>query len=471
MLSFRRRLVLAHLAATLAVVGAAAWAGWWELSRSVRDQLDADLLALAETEAGMLADGKVQAIHVHEAPAGTAPPSLVRLDRLVQIIDAKGQVLARSANLGVARLPAPPSLLAQLAAGQTVFETLPHVSEEPLRMVSVPAITKGHVLAVQVAGSLDDAEHVLKSAAMLFAGMAAALLVAIALTGAALTRRVFHAVEDVNSQARRIGEANLNARLPSPGTDDEFGHLVDTLNAMLDRLERAFDMQRRFTADASHELRSPLSRLRTEIEITLRRPRDAQEYVATLRSCLDEVERMTLLVEELLMLARLDAGQETASVEVLALDTLARRVASRMQSAAGERRITIALDTRVSVEAIVAQRAAELVLTNLLGNAIKFSPPDTTITIRVATEDGEAVLRVADQGPGIDRADLPHLFDRFYRGTAARAEDLEGSGLGLALVQAIVHAYRGRIDAENAAAGGAVFTVRLPQAVGQTVLV
>lgn len=464
MLSFQRRLVLLHLVATLTIVGAAAWAGWWQLSRSVHGQLDAALLALAETEAGMLADGKEEAIRVHEAPAGTAPPSLMRLDRLVQIIDDKGHVLARSANLGVARLPAPSSLMAELAAGQTVFETLPHVSEEPLRMVSVPTIAKGRALVVQVAGSLDDADHVLKSAALLFAGMAVALLVAVALTGAALTRRVFHAVEDVNRQARRIGEANLNARLPSPGTDDEFGHLVDTLNAMLDRLERAFDMQRRFTADASHELRSPLSRLRTEIEITLRRPRDTEEYVATLRSCLDEVERMTLLVEELLMLARLDAGQEPVPVEAVALEMLAKEVVSRMQSSAAERRISIALDAASSIKAIIAPRAAELILTNLVGNAIKFSPHDTTVTIRLANEDREAVLSVADQGPGIDRGDLPHLFDRFYRGAAARTGDSEGSGLGLALVQAIVHAYSGRLDAKNAPAGGAVFTVRLRRA-------
>lgn len=465
MLNFQRRLVIVHLASTLTIVGAAASAGWWGLSHAIYGQLDAALLALAETEAGMLADAKGQPVRVHEAPPGTAPPSLVRLDRLVQIIDDKGHVLARSANLGVAQLPAPPALLAKLATGETVFETLPHISEEPLRIVSVPAIAQGHALAVQVAGSLDDADHLLKSAAELFAGMAVALLVAVALTGAALTRKVFRAVEDVNSQARRIGEANLNARLPSPGTDDEFGHLVDTLNAMLDRLERAFDMQRRFTADASHELRSPLSRLRTEIEITLRRPRDEQEYVTTLRSCLDEVERMTLLVEELLMLARLDAGQEPVPVEAVALNTLVRDVASRMQPAAAERRISIEFDIPAPSEAIVAPRAAELVLTNLVGNAIKFSPHDTTITISLANEGREAVLSVADQGPGIDRGDLPHIFDRFYRGAAARARDSEGSGLGLALVQAIVRAYSGRLDVDNVSAGGAVFTVRFPLAV------
>lgn len=463
MLNFQRRLVLVHVVATLTIVGVAAWAGWWELSRSVYGQLDAALLALAETEAGMLADAKGQPVHVHEAPEGTAPPSLARLDRLVQIVDAKGQVLARSANLGVARLPAAPALLAELADGQTVFETLPHVSEEPLRMVSVPTVANGHALVVQVAGSLDDANHILKSAALLFAGMAAALLIAVALTGAALTRRVFRAIDDVNQQARRIGEASLHARLPNPGTGDEFGHLVDTLNAMLDRLERAFDVQQRFTADASHELRSPLSRLRSEIEITLRRPRDAQEYVDTLRSCLDEVERMTLLVEELLMLARLDAGQEPVPVEAVSLDALARDVAGRLRALAAERGVEIVLDAPAPVAALIAARAAGLVLSNLVGNAIKFAPDDTTITIRLASDSGEAVLSVTDRGPGIDHADLPHLFDRFYRGAAARAAHPEGAGLGLALAQAIVHAYRGRLDAANAPTGGAVFTVRLPR--------
>lgn len=463
MFSFQRRIALAHVAATLTIVAVAASAGWWQLSRAVHGQLDAALLTLAETEAGMLADAKGHAVHVHEAPAGTAAPSLMRLDRLVQITDDRGRVLARSVNLGVAQLPAPPALLTQLANGEAVFETLPHVSEEPLRMVSVRVVTGGHVLAVQVAGSLDDANQLLKSAAILFAGLAAALLIAVALTGTALTRRVFRAIDDVNYQARRIGETSLDERLPQPDTGDEFAHLVETLNAMLDRLERAFDMQRRFTADAAHELRSPLSRLRSEIEITLRRPRDVQAYVDTLHSCLDEVERMTLLMEELLMLARLDAGQERVSVAPIALDALARDVISRARDVATGRGVTIALDAAAPVEALVAERAAGLVLSNLVGNAIKFSPRERTITVRVSIDGDAAVASVTDMGPGIDSADLPYLFDRFYRGAAARARDQDGSGLGLALARAIVHAHGGSIEAANTPTGGAVFTVRLPR--------
>ena len=464
MLSLRRRLVLIHLATIIVIVAGAALAGWWELSRSVRGQLDAALLALAETEAGMLAEAKGLSIHVHEAPAGTAPPSLIRLDRLVQIIDVKGQVLARSTNLGAAKLPAPQPLLDQLAAGETVFETLPDISEEPLRMVSVPTLVNDRALAVQVAGSLDDVNHVLQSAAILFAGMAMALLAAVGFAGAALTRKVFGAIDDIVRQARGIGDTNLNERLPHPGTDDEIGHLVDTLNAMLGRLERTFDAQRRFTADASHELRSPLSRLRTEIEVTLRRPRNVQEYVDTLRSCMDEVERLTLLVEELLMLARLDAGQERGPVEPVSLNALAEEAVRRMTPLAWGRQVNIVLEAEILVTAKVAYAPASLILTNLLDNAVKFSPAGGQVTVRVATDSHGAVVSVSDQGPGLSSDELPFLFDRFYRGAGARAGTIEGVGLGLALSQAIVRAYGGRIEASNGQDNGALFTVSLPLA-------
>jgi two-component system OmpR family sensor kinase len=242
------------------------------------------------------------------------------------------------------------------------------------------------------------------------------------------------------------------------------GHLVDTLNAMLERLERTFDTQRRFTADASHELRSPLSRLRTEIEITLRRPRDVQDYVVTLRSCLDEVERLTMLVEELLMLARLDAGEERGPVEPMALNVLAEDAVRRMRGPARDRQVEIVLDIVTRVAARVAPAPASLVLANLLDNAVKFSPPGGKVTVRVAADGDAAVLSVADEGPGIADADLPFLFDRFYRGASARAGTIAGVGLGLALSQAIVRAYGGRIAATNGPVHGALLTVSLPLA-------
>ena len=462
MLSMRRRLVLLHMLAILVAVGVTAGAGWWMMSRSVNRQLDGALLALAEAEVAMLADGDGVAIRVHEAPVGSAPPSLTRLDRLVQIIDGQGRVVARSANLGSESLPALPPLLERLKAGKTVFETLPDTSEEPLRMVSLPTQVRGQRFAVQVAGSLDDVNQILRSAAMLFALMAAALLAALGWAGARLSSKLFVAIENIVDQAHEIEDGSLHRRLPHPGDDDEIGQLVQTLNAMLERIEQAFDTQRRFTADASHELRSPLSRLRAEIEITLRRPRDNGDYIAALRSCLDEVERLTTLVEELLMLARIDAGQERGSAVPVSLAALARDTIERLSPQARERGIAIALADELPEAVDVDGAPLGLVLRNILDNAIKFSPPGGRIDVRIAGGARGTVLTVADQGPGIGDDELPFLFDRFFRGDGARADGIDGVGLGLALCQAILRACGGKIEVSNQPGGGALFGVWLP---------
>ncbi|WP_432725319.1 sensor histidine kinase [Variovorax sp. W6] len=469
MLSFRKRLALAHVSVIVVVMAVAAFGSYLVFSRNVHRELDAALLALAETEMGMLLSaGEGDTVIVHEAPPGPGAPSFVRLDRLVQIVDADGRVLARSSNLGEAQLPIPPALRERLAAGETVFETLDGYGEEPTRMVSVPVPGRSSQLAVQVAGSLDDVNRTVAMASALFIILGGALLLALGAAGALITRRAFGAIDDVVRQAHRIGDANLGERLPHSGTRDEIGRLVDTLNDMLGRIEQGMEAQRRFTADASHELRSPLSRLRTELELALRRPREPAAYVETLRSSLEEVESLTLLVEELLVLARLDAGQERDAVETVSLNQLAEEALRRLEPLARERRLALSLDEAPPVAARVARGAASLALANLLDNALKFSPPGTTVRVglRADAEANEAVISVADSGPGIRGDEMPHLFERFYRGATARSDEkTPGLGLGLALSQAVVHAHGGRIEAANESGGGARFDMRLPLAV------
>jgi len=464
MLSLRARLALAHLGATVLVLAAGALVADWSFSRIVHRELDAALLALAETELGMIAanpDGKVL---VHEVPPGPAAPSFVRLDRLVQIVDGDGGVAARSSNLGEAQLPIPAQLRDRLRAGETVFETLNGFGEEPTRMVSVPVQGRPGLLAVQVAGSLDDVNQVVSEAGMLFIALGGALLLAVGAAGTLLARRAFLAIDDVVRQAHRIDDARLGDRLPHPGTRDEIGRLVDTLNDMLGRLAHSMEAQRRFTADASHELRSPLSRLRTELELALRRPRDAAAYVDTLHSALEEVEHLTLLVEELLVLARIDAGQERGAIEPVQLNAVVDEAMRRLEPIARDRQVRLVFEAAPPVTARVARGAASLVLANLLDNALKFSPPGGVVQVRLEGQGAEAVLTVEDQGPGIRVDELPHIFERFYRGSAARVEAKPGVGLGLALSQAIVQAHGGRLEAANGPGGGARFRVYLHRA-------
>jgi two-component system, OmpR family, sensor kinase len=465
-LSFKARLTLGHLVAVVLILVGTALMANWALSRAVLSQvIDGAILALAETEAAAMVDKPHPPTHIHEMAPGTAAPSLARLDKFVQIVRMDGQAIARSVTLGNARLPTKPDLLARLQGGETVFETVDYFGEEPVRMVSLPVEVAGTRYAVQVAMSLDDAYAVLRSARRLFTGMAVSILVGVGLTGLVLTRRALRPIDRIVNRAREIGEGSLGERLPRPVQQDEIGRLVDTLNEMLGRIEESFEVQRRFTADAAHELQSPLSRLRTELEVTLRRHRENTEYEDTLRSCLDKVERLCVLTRELLTLARLDAEQGRATVSsTVLLGPLLQGVIRRLASEAERRRVTIAVrpSTTLSVSVRCAEGLADLVFTNVLDNAVKFSPPGGQVVVDAAAEGPEVVVAVSDAGPGIPADEIPRVFERFYRGRVARAKDSRGFGLGLAISRTVVENHGGKMSVESVAGRGATFRIRFP---------
>lgn len=464
-LNFKARLSLWHMVAVTAILTAAAVASNWAFARLVRDQVDDALIALARTEALAVSADADRAMRVHEDAPGTAPPSFVRLDKFVQIVSFDGVVIARSGTLGTARLPAPIPLLERIRRGDTVFQTVEDFGEEPIRMVSLPFSAGGRPYAVQVATSLDDARAVLRAARWLFLVVAIAILGAVVATGALLARRALRPIDQIVSQARRIGESSLAARLPHAGIQDEIGRLVETLNDMLERIERGFEVQRRFTADASHELRSPLSRLRAELEVTLRRPRDAGEYEEALRSCLEEVERLSWLTDELLGLARLDAGEgRDAPAAPVPLTPIVEEAVRRLMPEAERREVTLVTPAFPPLIVKVAPRAASLAVANVVDNAVKFSPSGGQVTIRVFADDGDAVIAVADTGPGVVADEIPLLFERFHRGSAARVAEVPGVGLGLAISRALVEGQGGKIAVDSSPGKGATFSIRLPLA-------
>jgi len=285
------------------------------------------------------------------------------------------------------------------------------------------------------------------------------------LTGAMLARAILRPIDQIVLRARVMGASGLAERLPHPGGRDEISRLVETLNEMLARVEHVFEAQRRFTADASHELRSPLSRLRAELEVTLRRPRERPEYEEALRSCLAEVARLSRLTEALLTLARLDAGESReAPRQDVALAPILGEAAARLGGGGQDRDISVVLEVPETLRVAVAPAAVSLVISNVLDNAIKFSPPGGKVTIAAFVEDGAAVVAVSDTGPGVPEEELPRLFERFYRGSSARATDTPGVGLGLAICRLVVESQGGSITLEPAPGGGASIRIRLPLA-------
>ena len=461
-LSLRTRLWLGQVMVLALMLALAAFGADWALRRVILGRVDDEILALATAEETVLEDSPPPPLRVFEIAPD--PPPFVRLNKLVQITDLDGHVVSRSATIGSARLPTPPDLLARLRAGATEFRTVTHFGDKPIRMVSLPIEVGRSRYAVQVAMSLDDAYAAIRIGRWLFLGMSVVILAVIGLTGALLARKALRPIDQMVSRARRIGEANLADRLPHPGTADEIGRLVETLNDMLERLERSFEVRRMFSADASHELRSPLSRLRAELEVALRRPRPVAEYEETLRSCLDEVERVQGMIEELLELARIDTTDEQEPAEAISVTDLVEAAVVAVRPRAGQQGVVVIVDRLPDVLVNAAPIAAKVALANILDNAVKFSPAGGQVGIAVTAVEEEAVITVSDAGPGVSPDEAERLFQPFYRGKASRSTGVPGVGLGLAISRVLVQRQGGRISLDAPDERGAAFSVHLPRA-------
>ena len=252
----------------------------------------------------------------------------------------------------------------------------------------------------------------------------------------------------------------MSRRLEPGETDDEVARLTRSINALLERIERASNTERRFAADAAHELRTPLAVLRTGLEVALSRERTQHEYAEALGSAFEEVVALCTMADQLLTLARLDQEASTER-ERVDLGALVREVAGAVEPLVQAKPLKLTVNSEEAV--IVEGNPVHLkrLVINLLDNAIKFTPAQGKLEIGTAARDGHATLRVADSGPGIPAEDLPFIFNRFFRG---RARDESGNGLGLSLCREIVRLHRGEIAVANRGDGGCEFIVTLPLA-------
>jgi two-component system, OmpR family, sensor kinase len=269
-------------------------------------------------------------------------------------------------------------------------------------------------------------------------------------------------IEDISRTAVKIAGGDLSHRINAADTDSELGRLAAVLNSTFARLEAAFAQQARFTSDASHELRTPVSVILSQTQTALSRGRSSPEYREALEACERAARRMKALTESLLELARLDAGQEPLKREPFELARVVRECVELVQPLAGRRGVKFALDLPAVQCVGDAQRISQVV-TNLLTNAIEFSPEQGKIHIAVDELNSTTTLRVADTGQGIPPEDLPHIFERFYRADKSRTRPQGRNGLGLAICKAIVDAHGGSIEVVSKPGAGSTFTVKLPR--------
>lgn len=347
---------------------------------------------------------------------------------------------------------------------QTVHEEIVKGGAK-LFVVSNPVLVEGKRYVVECGASEAVLQGVLKRSIVTLA-IGLPIFVGIAvLGGSLLVKWALAPVQRMMGAAQEITLHHLDKRLPPVRTGDEIEKLSNALNQMIGRLHASFQMSSRFTADASHELRTPLTIMRGELETLLLDKKLTPEVAEVLGSLFEETERLTRIVEGLLALSRLDAGEGQMKRMRLDLSALAATTAEQMCLLAVEKKIRLSCETNGCVEIDGDESKLKQVLVNLIDNAIKYTPEGGIVVLSVKTSGGRARVQVADSGTGIPQASLPFVFDRFYRADEVRSREVEGTGLGLSIVQSICAAHGGAIYAENRnGEGGAIFTVELPLA-------
>lgn len=281
--------------------------------------------------------------------------------------------------------------------------------------------------------------------------------------GFLVSTRLLDSIRHISVAAQRISEGNLSERIPTGDMDRELGRMAAVLNTTFARLEAAFSRQQQFTADAAHELRTPLAVIISEAQTALRRERSPAEYRDAIGACEEAAQKMRRLSESLLELARLDAGGDSGSRAPADLAAVARECAESLRPLADQRGVLLRMDLKPAEISCHPDQIGR-VFVNLIANALDYTPAGGVIRISTSAENGQLVAAVADSGEGIPPEDLPRIFDRFYRASRARSRKDGHAGLGLAICKAIVEAHGGRIGATSAPGAGTAVTLSWPSA-------
>lgn len=435
--------------------------------RTVLDrEIKSSILNVASIQAASLADGPSGEMHFHEWQLTPDEAASVRdLIQYAQVWQTDGVSLLRSRYM-TADLPVDPAELARAASGELVWAE--HLFEgAPIRALYYPlerlgAAHEAHVL--QVAAPLLERNEML-ARVMWFLSSLTLLLAATTFAGSWwLAGSALRPIHEVIDQAEEISAGSLERGIQAYADTLEYRRLVDVLNTMLERIQRAFEAQRRFTADASHELRSPLTAMRGEIELALRRERGAEEYVKVLGSTLEEVVRLSSITEDLLTLARSDSGALRPRIEAVDATEIVMRVVDRLEPRSEEKGIDLSVKASGEISSLLDPGLLGQIVWNLTDNALKFTPSGGRVLVSVEDSDGQLEIRVEDSGPGLGALDTDTPFERFFMADQARTRGSEsaGTGLGLAIVKAAAEAHGGNVVAERCSEGGARFIVRIP---------
>jgi signal transduction histidine kinase len=372
----------------------------------------------------------------------------------IQILDKNGTFMDKSPNLKENEL----NYNEKDNFGGSYNEVL---NNKPIRQVQLPIEENGKIKGFIIAAmSLEASQMVLLNLREILLLVYLLLLASLYFISKYIAGRSIIPVKNVIETTNRITRNNLNERVPLPQNKDELFDLSSGINNLLQRIQNALERERQFTSDASHELRTPLATLKGTLEVLIRKPRERAEYEDKIKFSLTEIDRMTTILEQLLLLARLDSNAKTTDKSVIPLATLIDEILSRHKKQIAAKKLSVNFKNDIEDETLVPQYFSNLLLENSIGNAVKYAKDATTIHISIAQLDTKIICKIQDEGIGIQKDDLNNLFNNFFRSDALNHKNISGNGLGLSIAKKAADAINAEIYVESEFGVGTVFTVQ-----------
>jgi len=454
-LSFKNRIALHYMIATAIIMAVIFSVVFFVVEETMYQNIDNNLTFEASKHSGeiQIIDNTIHFINKKEWEE--IEHNEIQINPVfIQIIDTNGRVMDKSPNLKSDVLP-----FKNLEDHSTHFNA--YLKDKTIRQIQKPiqsnGTTKGYMLTAM---SLEPSLMVLIKFRNVLIISYLLMLSVLYFISRYLAGRSMIPVKNITETTNHITKNNLNERVELPFYKDELYDLSFGINKLLKRIEDAIERERQFTSDASHELRTPLSSLRGTLEVLIRKPRTQEEYESKIKDSLSEIDRMTKTLEQLLLLARLDSTSKTNTNETINIQALIEEILSRNNNDILSKKLSVKLKSEASENSDVPKYYANLILDNIINNAIKYSKNNTTITIDIGNTKGNTICSIKDEGIGIKNEHIPYLFNHFYRSDALEHKHIYGNGLGLSIAQKSAEAIDAKIYVKSTIDLGSTFTVK-----------
>lgn len=455
--SIRVRLTLWYVAIFSALLIFFSLFAYALIARSLRGQLDNALTITANNAAAAFLSEMSEGDHTEAESAAEVLQQMALTNFQVAFLSGDNLVAATRFAIW-----SHPSLADARNINQPLLTTVRTPNSEDARMIVLPVTTRGREYLIAIAAPVQAVEEQLSEIRRIFFIVALLALGVAGVGGYLLARKSLAPVVAMSEQAQRIGVSNLGERLPVGNKRDELGRLAAIFNELLARMGRAFESLRQFTADAAHEFRSPLAVIFSEADVALSQKRSPDEYQESLGVIKDEARRLSLLVDDMLDLARADAGAQQLQRAEFYLNDLVDECCRSARALAAPRRISLLAESTPDLIYFGDEELLRRMLMNLLNNAVKYTPESGEVKVSLKNDDRQVTIAITDTGIGIPPEVSERIFDRFFRVDKARSRAESGTGLGLPIARWIAEAHGGSIAVQSEPGRGSVFTASLP---------